>query len=92
MDTYDYIVIGAGSAGGALASRLSESGMHSVLLLEAGKSSHWLSPIPMGVASLIDHREANWLFDSEPEPSMQSRSLPVPRGCLLYTSDAADDP
>ena len=65
--TYDYIVVGAGSAGAAAAHRLAESGKHTVLLLEAGRDSHPWSRIPVGFAKLIDNPAANWLYSSEPD-------------------------
>ncbi|MCH9669958.1 MAG: choline dehydrogenase [Gammaproteobacteria bacterium] len=88
MDTYDFVIVGAGSAGCALANRLSESGRFSVLLLEAGKSSHPYSPVPMGFAKLLDNPAANWCYESEPEESMAGRALPIPRGKLLGGSSA----
>ena len=88
MEQYDYIIIGAGSAGGVLANRLSANGRHEVLLLEAGAPSHWLSAIPIGVANLIDNPSANWLFEARAQSSMQGRNIPVPRGKLLGGSSA----
>ena len=88
LETYDFIIVGAGSAGGALAYRLSESGKHSVLLLEAGRSGHIYSPVPMGMAKLIDNPAANWCYQAEPEPAMAERALPVPRGKLLGGSSS----
>lgn len=88
MDNIDYIVIGAGSAGGVIANRLSESGKYRVLLLEAGKAGHWLSPIPMGIANLVDNPLANWMFEAEPESSLGGRSIAVPRGRLLGGSSS----
>lgn len=85
---YDFIVVGAGSAGCVVANRLSENGKHSVLLLEAGKSSHWLSKIPIGYGKLIDNPVANWCFESEPQPNMDGRAIPVPRGRLLGGSSS----
>ena len=65
--TYDFIVIGAGSAGCLLANRLTASGVHRVLLLEAGPKSHLLSSIPIGFGKLIDNPAANWCYRSKPE-------------------------
>ena len=64
--TYDYIVVGAGSAGAAVANRLSADLRNKVLLLEAGRASHPWSFIPIGMARLIKHPAANWLYSSEP--------------------------
>src|SRR6201987_2850809 len=83
MQTYDYIVVGAGSAGAAVANRLSAEPSNKVLLLEAGRASHPWSFIPIGMARLIANPEANWLYSSEPEASTNGRRLPVPRGKLL---------
>ena len=66
-ETFDYIVVGAGSAGSVLANRLSASGEHSVLVLEAGRESHPWSRIPVGFAKLIDNPASNWRYESEPE-------------------------
>ncbi|MEE1557426.1 MAG: NAD(P)-binding protein, partial [Alphaproteobacteria bacterium] len=63
--TYDYIIVGAGSAGAVLANRLTASGKYSVLLLEAGRPSHPWSRVPIGFARLIDNPKANWLYESE---------------------------
>ena len=86
--TYDFIVIGAGSAGSVIANRLSDGGAHHVLVLEAGRDHHWLSGIPIGYGKLIDNPAANWCYESEPDPRMQGRSIPVPRGRLLGGSSA----
>src|SRR3954451_15922359 len=83
MQTYDYIVVGAGSAGSAVANRLSAEPRNKVLLLEAGRASHPWSFIPIGMARLITNPAANWLYSSEPEASTNGRRLPVPRGKLL---------
>ena len=85
---FDFIVVGAGSAGAAVAHRLSADPRHSVLLLEAGAPSHPWSRIPIGYARLIDNPKANWLYKSEPEEGTGGRRLPVPRGKLLGGSSA----
>ncbi len=87
-ERFDYIVVGAGSAGAALANRLSADPARRILLLEAGRSSHPWSPIPVGFARLIDNPAANWLYTSEPEDSTGGRRIPVPRGRLLGGSSA----
>ncbi|MCY3672872.1 MAG: GMC family oxidoreductase N-terminal domain-containing protein, partial [Alphaproteobacteria bacterium] len=87
-ERFDYIVVGAGSAGSALANRLSADPAKRVLLLEAGRPSHPWSPIPVGFARLIDNPAANWLYSSEPEESTGGRRIPVPRGRLLGGSSA----
>ena len=86
--TYDYIVVGAGSAGSVLANRLSASGKHTVLVLEAGRESHPWSRIPVGFARLIENPAANWLYTSEPDEGSGQRRIPVPRGKLLGGSSA----
>ena len=87
-ERFDYIVVGAGSAGSALANRLSADPAKRVLLLEAGRPSHPWSRIPVGFARLIDNPAANWLYSSEPEESTGGRRIPVPRGRLLGGSSA----
>ena len=88
MAEYDYIVVGAGSAGGTLASRLSENSKAKVLLLEAGSASHPYSRMPLSFGLLIDNPAANWLYQSEPEPNTANRQIPVPRGKLLGGSSS----
>ena len=86
--SYDYIVVGAGSAGAAVASRLSEDARNRVLLLEAGPASHLWARIPIGYAKLINNPAANWLYSSEPEANTDGRRLPVPRGRILGGSSS----
>ena len=86
--TFDFIIVGAGSAGCVLANRLTENGKYQVLLLEAGAASHPLSPIPISYSKLIDNPAANWCYRSVPEDSMANRAIPVPRGRLLGGSSA----
>jgi len=82
QDTYDYIIIGAGSAGCVLANRLTEDPETKVLLLEAGgKDSSILIHMPAGVGELIKAKGAhNWGFWTEPEPNLNNRRLWWPRG------------
>ena len=87
-DTVDYIVIGAGSAGAVLANRLSESGKHQVLLLEAGRARHPLARFPFSYAKFLDNPAVNWLYESEPEEGNANRRLPVPRGKMLGGSSS----
>ena len=86
--TYDYIVVGAGSAGSVVANRLSADARNRVLLLEAGPASHPWSRIPIGYAKLLNNPAANWLYTAEPEANTNGRKLPVPRGRMLGGSSA----
>ena len=88
MRTYDYIVVGAGSAGAVVANRLSADARDKVLLLEAGPASHPWARIPIGYAKLLNNPAANWLYTSEPEANTNGRQLPVPRGRLLGGSSS----
>lgn len=83
-ESYDYIVTGAGSAGCAVAARLSETGRHRVLLLEAGgrDSSPWIH-IPVGYSWLFTHDAYNWRFESEPVAGLNGRTSYQPRGKML---------
>lgn len=85
---FDYIVVGAGSAGSVLANRLSADPKHKVLVLEAGRESHPWSRIPVGFAKLIENPAANWLYSSEPDAGTGQRRIPIPRGKLLGGSSS----
>ncbi len=82
---WDYIVVGAGSAGCVVASRLSENPAHSVLLIEAGPDArHYLSTrIPIGYARTFYDEEINWKFSTEPESGLNGRTSYWPRGKVL---------
>jgi choline dehydrogenase len=88
--SYDYIVVGAGSAGAAVASRLSEDGQYSVLCLEAGTegSDFFWSKVPVGIAKLIDNPAVNWCYSSEPDEGSGGRRIEVPRGKMLGGSSS----
>ena len=88
MADYDYIIVGAGSAGAVLASRLSEDERARVLLVEAGRASHPYSRFPISFGLLIDNPDANWRYESDPEPGTANRTIPVPRGKLLGGSSS----
>ena len=79
-ESFDYIVVGAGSAGCVLANRLSEDGRHRVLLLEAGPADRypWIH-IPIGYGKTMFHPRYNWGFHTEPDPNMHGRKLYWPR-------------
>ncbi len=87
--SYDYIVVGAGSAGCALANRLTEDPSVRVLLLEAGgkDSNPWIH-IPVGYIKTMAMPGLNWLFDSEPDPYTYNRPIPIPRGRVLGGSSS----
>ena len=88
--THDYIVVGAGSAGAVVASRLTESGAHRVLLLEAGTqgSNFFWSKVPVGVSKMIDDPAVNWCYSSEPDEGSGGRRIAVPRGRMLGGSSS----
>lgn len=89
METYDYIVVGGGTAGCIIANRLSASGRHSVLLLEAGPEDKKLwTRFVVGVAKTITDPEVNWCLKSQPEPHARNRHLAVPLGRVLGGSSS----
>ena len=87
-EQYDFVVVGAGSAGSVLANRLSADRRNRVLLLEAGRASHPLSRVPISFGLFLDNPAVNWRFRSEPEDNTDNRVIPVPRGKLLGGSSA----
>ncbi|HEX2827468.1 MAG TPA: GMC family oxidoreductase N-terminal domain-containing protein [Burkholderiales bacterium] len=83
-EEYDYIVVGAGSAGCVLANRLSASGLHRVLLLEAGgeDTDRWIH-IPLGYGRHFSNPAVNWLYSAEEDEKTGSRRIAQPRGKVL---------
>jgi choline dehydrogenase len=86
---FDYIIVGAGSAGCVLANRLSADPKNRVLLLEAGGRDNWIwFHIPVGYLFAIGNPRSDWMFRTEPEPGLNGRSLAYPRGKALGGSSA----
>src|SRR5450830_867336 len=86
---FDYIVVGAGSAGCVLANRLSADPKNRVLLLEAGLRDNWIwYHIPVGYLFAIGNPRSDWMFKTEAEPGLNGRSLNYPRGKVIGGSSA----
>jgi len=86
---YDYIVVGAGSAGCLLANRLSTEASRRVLILEAGGRDNWIwFHIPVGYLFAIGNPRSDWCFKTEPEPGLNGRGLNYPRGKVIGGSSA----
>lgn len=86
---YDFIIVGAGSAGCILANRLSASGEHSVLLLEAGGSDrHWMIAMPTALSYPMNTKRFNWGFETQAEAGLDGRRLDCPRGLGLGGSSS----
>ena len=88
-ETFDFIIVGAGSAGCVLANRLSASGRHSVLLIEAGgpDRSPWIH-IPLGYGKHFNDPAVNWMYSSAPNPAAGGRKIAQPRGKVLGGSSS----
>jgi choline dehydrogenase len=86
---FDYVIVGAGSAGCVLANRLSANGKHSVLLLEAGPKDNnlWIH-VPLGYGKLFKETTVNWMYQTEPEPGLNGRQVFQPRGKVLGGSSS----
>ena len=88
-DIFDFVIVGAGSAGCVVAERLSQSGRHSVLVLEAGASDdRWDIRVPAGYANTFFNDAVNWCDTTLPEPNLNGRSIYVPSGKVLGGSSS----
>src|SRR5450756_569721 len=86
---FDYIVVGAGTAGCIVANRLSADSKNRVLILEAGGNDNWIwFHIPVGYLFAIGNPRSDWMFKTEPEPGLNGRSLNYPRGKVIGGSSA----
>ena len=89
MPGYDYIIVGAGSAGCVLANRLSEDAAASVLLLEAGgRDWHPYIHIPLGLGRMHDNAMFDWGYQTEPEANLDNRRIEAMRGKVLGGSSS----
>jgi choline dehydrogenase len=89
LTTFDYVIVGAGSAGCVLANRLTADGRSTVLLLEAGPRDRdfWIH-VPLGYGKLFARTDVNWAYQSEPEPALNGRRVFTPRGKVLGGSSS----
>jgi choline dehydrogenase-like flavoprotein len=90
-ETYDYVIVGAGSAGCTLASRLTEDGGCNVLLLEAGgwDRDPWIH-IPLAWGKIFQNRLHDWMYFCEPEESVGGRSVECARGKVIGGSSSVN--
>ena len=89
MDAYDYVIVGAGTAGSLLANRLSADPNNSVLLLEAGGKDDWIwIHIPVGYLYCIGNPRTDWCYKTEPDPGLNGRSILYARGRVLGGSSS----
>jgi choline dehydrogenase len=89
MDSFDYIIVGAGSAGCVLANRLTEDGRNTVLVLEyGGEDVSLYLHMPAALSIAMNMPRYNWFYETEPEPNLNNRRLHVPRGKVLGGSSS----
>ena len=89
MESYDFIIVGAGSSGCVLADKLSASGNYNILLIEAGSwdNNFWINT-PIGYGVLFTHTKYNWCYESEEEPGLNNRKIFIPRGKVIGGSSS----
>src|ERR1700723_3516907 len=88
-ETFDYVIVGAGSAGCVLADRLTEDGRNSVLVLENGGSDRSIFiQMPTALSIPMNMPKYNWFYHTGPEPGLGGRKLPTPRGKVLGGSSS----
>jgi len=89
LESFDYVIVGAGSAGCVLANRLTEDGRHTALVLERGGSDRSIFiQMPSALAIPMNRRQFNWFYHTEPEPHLAGRRMHTPRGKVLGGSSS----
>ena len=90
-EAFDYVIVGAGTAGCVLANRLSEDSRNSVCLIEAGaKDSHPFIRVPALVGAALTLPQYSWGLETVPQPHLNGRRIPIPRGRVLGGSSSVN--